>query len=161
MSTKDLGRELRRIDREQVNSGNQSLPVVIIEHETGNVLANCVRMPIQQLKAKRFLEYGLFGFSLSLKRHLLSCPDRALGEVPPSKGMSGPALVARGMRRCTAPPPWVSNLIITVTGRELEQSIFELYDLLSSDGQNTLEDEVVGSTPTHGIRIQYYVSASR
>lgn len=69
--------------------------------------------------------------------------------------------MARGMRRYTAPSPWVSNLIITVTGRELEQSVFEFYDLLSSDGQNTLEDEVVGSTPTHGIRIQYYVSASR
>lgn len=78
MSAKDLGRELRRIDREWVNSGNQSLPVVIIEHETGNALANCERMPIQQLKAKRFLEYGLFGFSLSLKHHLLSCPDGAI-----------------------------------------------------------------------------------
>ena len=57
--------------------GYQSLPVVIIEHATGDALANYVRMPIQQLKAKRFLEYGLFEFSLSLKRHLLSCPDGA------------------------------------------------------------------------------------
>lgn len=78
MSTKDLGRELRRIDREWVKSGNQSLPVVIIEHETGNASAKYERMPIQQRKAKRFLEYGLFEFSLSLKRHLLSCPDGAI-----------------------------------------------------------------------------------
>lgn len=70
--------------------------------------------------------------------------------------MSGPDLVACGTRRCTAPSPWVSNPIITVTARELEQSIFELYDLLSSVGQNTLEDEVVGSSPAQGNWIRYH-----